>query len=312
MSGIKYSQMELERERKARQELRQKIDAMVEEYTATGKRIRELLAEIGYQVVASFPGLEQMISSWKRLKLPEVDKDMNSDALRKIASQAGKCRDQAVELLRELVGIREHGRDEKARELATRVEMLRNRLEGMDGLMEKWQPGKADDFRTRLDGLLAGIHRDEFVSVAESCQKLDSLLQDIEASINHLEGQDRQRQVVLEALQEVCEEMGWDIEDPPRLEDENDPGSSYLFTVDTFSAGRMTFRLSLDGIRVDSPFSLQGKLCYSQFDAISERLKKHGVNTGFKRVEGDDDLPEDRASDALDMDDVYEAGNMEA
>ena len=312
MSGVKYSQIELERERKARQELGQKINAMVEEFTAAGKRIRELLAGTGDQVLASFPRVEQMISSWKCLKLPGIKKDMNSNELKDIARQTGKCRDQAAELLRELVRIKEHGRDEKAGELAASVEMLRNRLEGMTGLMDKWQPGKSGDFRARLNALSAGIQRDEFVTVGKSCQQLDSLLQDIEARINHLEGQDRQRQVVLEALQEVCEEMGWDVEEAPRLEKENDPGSSYLFTVDTFSAGRMTFRLSLDGIRVDSPFALQGKQCYSQFDAFSERLKKHGVKTGFKRVEGDDDLPEDRVSDALDMDDVYEAGSMEA
>ena len=312
MSGVKYSQIEIERERKARQDARQEIERLSGRFAATGSRIREIMAGMGEQLLSSFPEVQDMAASWEKIDLPEPAKGMDSGELQEVAGKISDHCEQAEDLLQKLVAIREHGRDAKAGELAARVEMLRNRLAGMAPLLDKWRPGAREDSGKQLDGCARGIDRDEFITVGESCDRLETGFDTMERDVSSLESRDRQRQVVLEALQEVCGEMGWEIDEPPHLENPDDPASSCLFTVDTFSAGRMSFRLSLDGIQVDSPFSGQGRQCYSQFDAFSERLKQHGVKTSFKKVDGDDDIPEDRTSDALDLDDVDTEGSMEA
>ena len=56
-----------------------------------------------------------------------------------------------------------------------------------------------------------------------------------------------------------------------------------IYTIDTFSQGKIKFCLSLDSIDADS--GIVDNHCMSEFDKVSESLQKNfGVQTQFKRV----------------------------
>jgi len=311
MSGIKYSEIALEREKKARQDAMQEIEQLEARLKASDRRIEEMLENTAPEVLASFPEVHAGLKAWQEGELPVATEEMNSSELQEVAARMAERCGVADDVQQGLARIREHGRDEKAGELAAQVEMLRNRVHAMRELMDKWEPGRAIGLEQELEGLEAGIRADRFITVAEGCGTLDESLSGLEERFSGLEARDRQRRVVLDAVQEVCREMGWDEFRAPRLEEPEDPASALLFTVETWSDGRMEFRLSLEGIRVDAPFTTGGRLCYSQFDLFSDRLKRFGVKTKFKRLGGPDDLPEDRTSDAIDMDQADEQQYME-
>jgi len=312
MSGVKYSEIELAKERQAQEKARERIGRLNKEYKSVSAGIERLLAELGSQVVKSFSEISRQVSSWRSFSLPMPGKGMNSDELNSIADRISDLCKQAGELQRSLIYLKEQGRDERARELYGRIEQNRNRVNGLADLLNKWRKGESEKCMARLDKFSNEIEQGQFVDVEQGLNTFESGFSKLDQAVSELEMQDMQRHVVLDALIDVCSEMGWEIEDEPVLKRKNDPASDILFSVDTFSAGKMAFCLSLQGIRVDAPFSTEGRLCYRQFDDFSDRLKKYGIKTNFKKIDGPDDLPEDRVSDALDIEDADDEGYMEA
>jgi len=302
MSGVKYSQVELEREQRARQEALSEIENLLRQLRATGEKIKRLNASIPDGVLKSFPDVFTQVQSFRSQQgrnIPSYSADMDSTSLKEAARKIEACCRKDQELLRQLVEVKEVRRDAKARELVSRVEVLKNRLYGTRHLLDKWQPGELERQERVLSGLYPEIEQGNFVSVAETCNRFEGTVTRLFSEVSTLESQDRQRLYVLDALKEVCQEMGWKVDEEPALEDPDNPRSAYLLSVNTYSAGQMTFRLSLDGIHVDAPFGTQDRLCYRQFDDFSERLKKLGVKTKFKRVNAPDEDPKLKTSDEL-------------
>jgi hypothetical protein len=96
-----------------------------------------------------------------------------------------------------------------------------------------------------------------------------------------LDEKEQKRQYVLESLKKVCSSMGFD--DVETKNEGTGKSSRIVYTIDTFSQGKIKFCLSLDSIDADS--GIVDNHCMSEFDKVSESLQKNfGVQTKFKRI----------------------------
>jgi len=96
-----------------------------------------------------------------------------------------------------------------------------------------------------------------------------------------LDEKDSKRKYVLESLKKVCNSMGFE-EVGTSIEGKG-KSNRIVYTVDTFSQGKIKFCLSLDSIDADS--GIVDNHCMSEFDKVSESLQKNfGVQTKFQRI----------------------------
>ena len=192
------------------------------------------------------------------------------------------------------------------------LEVLRGEATGAKALLQRWHPGVLDEIDRDLKHLAAMIEAGDFIEARKRLTRLRSTLQERQGTAMKLEEQDQQRWYVAEALRTVCSEMGWGEEQTPRLEDDQKPGSDILYEVDTYSAGTMAFRLSLEGLTADSPLSRQDRACYKDFGTVAEKLKILGVIAKLEAGESADDLPELRQRGEMDIPDEGVSQGMEA
>ena len=311
MSGVKYSRIELEQEQKARQEAQHRINQLEASIRAFQQQINTLLAAIPQGVQDSFPQEIRRALAWQGMTIPAASSAVSNAQLNAVADRLQQQQQEGKACLALLVEVKEVRRSTKARALAGRLEVLKGEAAGMEDLLNRWRPGSFADLSQRLDALYASIETGAFVEVEKQLGQLGECLRELHQEVTTLQGQDEQRAKVLSALQEVCREMGWGEERKPALEDEQNPASPIRFDVDTYSAGIMTFRLTLEGIKVNSPITSEGAACYAEFNNFSERLKKFGVLTKFESLEAPEEPPRLMERGELDLPDEGSSQTME-
>lgn len=290
MSGLKYSEIELEKETKACQKALSQISVLEANILSMREKVKALLCQLPDGVKDSFSGEIQKVKAWQAKNLHGYSERMNSAKLEKIVKGLQDLDDQGREdALKTLIEIKEIKRDKKARELIGRQEVLRTDLNGMKKFINKWKPREYEKVKNRFNALSAMIEKGDFVEAEGHLNRERDKITRLNSDCVKLDAQDMQRRYVLKALRKVCKEMGWGEEAEPRLEEEHNPGSSILYEVETYSSGKMTFLLSLEEIRADSPITSENRVCYKEFDNLSDRLKKFGVKTKFERIESSDE-----------------------
>ena len=282
MSGVKYSKVQIEAERKAKKEALSKITSLSNSIEVLRERVKSLIKEIPEGVKSSFPEEMRIVKLWLEEKLPEYSEKMNSTELNSIAEKFGQIESNGKEALKKLIEVKEVKRDEKARALLSEIEVLNGKLKSMEGLMNKWKPGESERFRQIVEVLPQRVEAGDFVEVETKLKSLGTELNNLTQELTTLQSQDEQRWYVLEALRKVCkDELSWGEEKEPALEDKTNPASPIVYKVDTYT-GKVTFYLRLEDIKVDSEISSGENLCYREFDNLSEQLKKFGITTKFR------------------------------
>lgn len=113
--------------------------------------------------------------------------------------------------------------------------------------------------------------------VSEIQVNLDKKISDAK----ELDEKDKKRNFVLESLKKVCtsmgfEEVGYSIEGKGK-------SNRIIYTIDTFSQGKIKFSISLESIDADS--GIVDNHCLSEFDKVSESLQNNfGIQTRFTRI----------------------------
>ena len=311
MSGHKYSAFLLEQERKAQQEALGEISRLDSEIGECQQQVRALLAAIPSGVAGAFPEDISQVQSWLHQQLPTVSANMTSAALKAVVATRKNSINSGQHCLHSLIDIKEVRRGARARELLTAVEQQKVGVRASASIVDRWFPGTSESLLQQLEICQTQIENDDLVETPPRLAQLTATLQQRHSEASALQQQDDQRRYVLQALRDVCREVGWDEEQEPVLEDSAQPGSAIVYKVDTYDAGIMTFRLSLKGIDVDSPIKTEGGACYREFSSFSERLKKFGVITKFESQQPPDELPEDRARGELDLPDEGMSQEME-
>ncbi len=118
----------------------------------------------------------------------------------------------------------------------------------------------------------------------ELARNLTEMQKNLEIKINEakeLDEKDQKRNYVFDSLKKVCGSMGF--EEVGHSVEGKGKSNRIIYTIDTFSQGKIKFCLSLDSIDADS--GIGDNHCLSEFDKVSESLQKNfGVQTKFKRV----------------------------
>jgi len=312
MSGLKYSKIELEKERKAYQEALAKINSLLGNIDGIRERINTILDDIPQGVKESFPEEIQRVRIWQARGIPSISEGMSSNELNRIAESLKGINDEGNEVLSLLIDVKEKRREEKARRLIAKLEGLRAEASGIKPFLNKWRPGGYENITNTLNRLPTMIENGEFVEVEGKLNQSVETLTQLKKEVTTLEEQDTTRRYVLEALRKVCKEMGWDETKEPILEEKDNPGSPLLYEVDTYYAGKVVFHLTLEGIKVDSQIPYEKGGCYKEFDNFSERLKRFGVTTKFERIEAPDEEPKLIQRGELDLPDEGIEMEMEA
>jgi len=301
MSGVKMTPFELKQEEKARQKAlagASKQQAIVHDI---GRRIQEMLAGMPDGVKKSFSSQTGTANTWLRQKLPTVSPDLGRGTLASHESTLSDIAMRGKRILADLECIIEHKRDARARELSDQCTSALSRIAGEKELLDKWMPGSHERFRAFVNALKHEIDNGEFPKVEAAISRLNRQLDADSRRVSSFEEKDMARRHVYTALHDVCRQMGWKPMEEARLEDPDDPGSDLLFAANTYSAGIMDFRLSLDSIEVHSPITSMGKTCHHDFDMVSDKLKKFGIKTAFKQSKHRQDTPKLIEDDAIDI-----------
>jgi hypothetical protein len=299
MSGVKYTRFELEQEQRARQmalgDLRRQTSVIRE----TKNRIQDVLSSLPDGVKECFATETDQAGIWLRRNLQAGDSASSSSTLRAKAEECRQMADEGARIFEDLVAIVEHRRDERAREILGQGTALHIHLDGEKELIDKWRPGYHSSLSEKINALFSEIDKGNFKSTEQQLPSLQQEIDRVAAKATTLEHQDQERRYVLGALQEVCAEMGWKVVHVPTLEEPEKPGSDLIFKVNTYTSGKMEFRLSLEGITVDSPVTHVGRVCHHDFGNVSDKLRNLGVKTAFEQVDPPADEPKLVAKGAL-------------
>lgn len=291
MSGTKYSAIQLERERKAQQEALTKITVLLGSIETIQKNVGIILDQIPDGVKECFSGEIKKVTDWQSKHIPSPSERMNSAELNRIVDQLQGIYTGGKEAIQKAIEVKDNKREEKERELTGKVEISKSDLAGMQTLLDKWKTGESSAIMTKLNGMHSKIDKGIFPEVQREINGWNDTLSQLRQEVTSLEELDEQRRHVLESMRKVCQEIGWDEMKQPELEDKNNPRSSIRYEVNTYSAGTMVFRLTLEGIDVNSPISKEKGACYKDFHNLSEKLKKFGVITKFTQPEAPKEEP---------------------
>jgi len=148
-------------------------------------------------------------------------------------------------------------------------------------LLKPWFDDEMKGFDKKFDDFKIVLRQGKYEDLTRS---LSDMQRTLDVKINEakeLDEKEQKRQYVLESLKKVCTSMGFD-----EVETKNEgkgKSSRIVYTIDTFSQGKIKFCLSLDSIDADS--GIIDNHCMSEFDKVSESLQKNfGVQTKLKRI----------------------------
>jgi len=289
MSGIKYSQIQFEREKSACQEALGKINALRSSIEGRKENVENVLDQIPDGVKDSFINEIKMAKNWLIMNISPPSEGMNSTILNNHVKQLHEIMKKGEEVIHNLIEIKEVRREAKARELIGKMETLKSDINGLDNSLNRWRPERYRNLQNSLNNLSLMIDKGDFIEVESGLNDVSGALKNLEQEVTILDTQDKNRLYVLGALRSVCREMGWSEEKEPGLENKDNPASTVLYEVDTYSAGKIVFRLTLDGINVSSQISKN--TCYRQFDSLSEKLRKFSIITKFRPPGAVDEKP---------------------
>ena len=290
MSGRKCSNVTLQREQQEKLRLDQAVTNLQAEARAQANRLSAIRDGASDGLRATFSAEIGQVDEWLQgyRQLESGDFKMTSDlsALRQAKAQLdpfvarGRQAQEAlvVALTQKADAIGKH----LARQLAE-TEQLYLRGEALFRLWCGQQQTQA--WSEAIQTAHQQVKRQEY---ADAEGAIAALRQELSTQGDFAAAQEekhQKRQYLLTALRQVCTEMKFREESPPRQEREGDRASRIFYTVDTLDRGKIAFALSLDGI---SSFSeVADAHCFEEFDQISKFLgEEFGVQTHFESEEG--------------------------
>jgi hypothetical protein len=196
------------------------------------------------------------------------------------------------------------------REISGRLAAVRQNLAENRDLVSRWDRAgtRLTKWEEQLQAIESGLElsggsAEERAALLKKADRrvagVAAALETQVAADRALDAKEQKRQYVLEALVNTCHELYGSRTDPtyhkpePHLETEGDLHSAYVFSVNTYQHGRLTVRVNLEDIVIESPIpDDKTKLsCYEEVDgAFREALLRRDVKTKFRR-EGDEKVP---------------------
>lgn len=300
MSGRKFTEVQLERERQERLDLKQAIETITAERAALRDRLDTALAGMTDGLRTSFPAETAACRAWLDTPVPANAHDESIAQLRQSSDAQTRHAESGRASLRELELALTDKADALARTLTAERIAAAETLLQHTGTLRLWYGAPAiADWQARLDQAARWIDEDRYPQAQDLLRTLQAELDTKAAEATDRETRHQRRLYLLKALRQVCADLYFTEVGEPAFEHSGERGSRLLLTVDTHDRGRIDFSLTLDGL---GSFSEMGdRHCPVEFGTLSERLEEQfGIHTQF-RPDGDQPTPELRRMGEKDL-----------
>ena len=288
MSGRKYSEFTLERER----EQRMRLVAAVGDGQG---RCRGLTAQIQRTLDLATEGLKttfeaevQQASAWLReanrqTKAHWPSEPGNEALTARLGTLNGLSR-RGERVLRALTMSFTQKAGEMEAALVDTLSQLQGLHQGYSEGIAAWLGDAATAELERSLGSAEDLLRRQTLKGAEdTLAHLEGTFRSRIAEMQELEHKHQKRLYVLKALRQVCVEMGFKDTEPQYVDGAK--RGRIVYEVDTYSQGTVAFYLTLEGVTVDS--CIADDMCLDEFDKLSTLLQEEfGVKTEFRPEDG--------------------------
>jgi hypothetical protein len=166
-------------------------------------------------------------------------------------------------------------------ESVNKFSLIFNQYEDEKDLVRSWFEEEIQTIDKKFETAKNHLKEAKYVDLNRDLTEIKKNIGAKITEAKELDEKDQKRKYVLDSLKKVCNSMGF--EEVGTSSEGKGKSNRVIYTIDTFSQGKIKFCLSLDSIEADS--GIVDNHCLSEFDKVSESLQKNfGVQTKFKRV----------------------------
>ncbi len=293
MSGYKYSYFRIEATRTRRMEFIAKIEDERKKLSSLMKRLKKELDAAPDGLKNTFNSLTTAVEEWiqrsENRRTVKISEEGDVPYLKNTLKRFTDLVEEGQSYMEKTLETFTVRADRMEKDLVMRLSRMEAEFSGKEEGIETWLPTKALRIRELLKRITVEIEDKNFGMAENYLKETKTILDNSIVKSQELEMKHQKRLYLLKSLRQVCSEMGFEETKAPDYQDEKDKTKPIEFEVDTMDQGKITFYLSLDGIRTFSEI-MDGK-CISEFDRLSEYLEEEfGVKTQFAHEE---DKPDD-------------------
>lgn len=293
MSGRKRSSYSLRRQhRRAEKQRRlQRLKAAHAEAERLRDRVASSLAQASEGLRATFADDVAQATEWlDGLDLPRVDRlSMWTGATKLGAAEADLNRAVARgrDVQTALTLCLNQKADEVGQQLAARLAEAQNLYAGLKAPLELWcAPAQVAQWDRGLEDAERLLVEEQYGELDPALSRLEAEIRENGSSAQQKEEKYQNREYLLKAVRQVCEDMGFDEVGEPQWEQPGERGSRIRLDVDTHDRGTITFVLSLD--EITSCSEMWDDHCIEEFGQLSYKLEEHyGIANEFTMPNGD-------------------------
>jgi hypothetical protein len=256
-----------------REEGQQYLKSLTKNFTQDADNMEKSVIDELLDLNSKFEGNKESINKWAGLdEVNKLAKDL-SEAERylkdKKLKDATNLKNRVAEHLNNQINS------------VNKFSAVFNQYEQEKELLKPWFDEEMRVIDKRFEESKVFLKQGKYDELARNLTEMQKNLEIKINEANELDEKDQKRNYVLESLKKVCNSMGF--EEVGHSVDGTGKSNRIIYTIDTFSQGKIKFCLSLDSIDADS--GIVDNHCMSEFDKVSESLQKNfGVQTKFKRV----------------------------
>ncbi|MCS7305546.1 MAG: hypothetical protein NZ602_10625 [Thermoguttaceae bacterium] len=290
MSGEKYTQLRLTREREQKLEAMQKIRQLIDTVKGVGKLLETMLAQASPGLKQTFSQETQAAMAWAKqidLSFAEgLSTDESLDRFQQVQERLARLSSEGRRLQEQLQVAYTQKADQLGRRLSQQLAELEGDFQAHRQLLARWCGQEAvSHWENQLAQAHCQLQAEQYGQLEPHLNTLRNQIQQAAQTAHQRESQHQKRLYVLQALRQVCQSLGFQEIDGPRYEAAEDQSSRILLQVDTFDRGTIQFFLGLDTLHTLSDMA-EGH-CFEQFDQLSKYLEEQfGVHTEFRYLDG--------------------------
>lgn len=305
MSGYKYSQVALKREKQEKMNLKNSIHNVLRKLKGLAAVINDTLNQTREGIKQTFAQEVNKAIGW----LNEVDSlnqevtiDMTIGTLKTRLSSTNSIVNRGEIIWDTLVNSFIQKANALEKKLTSKLSQLQGMYSGNKEILQTWiQQDVLQENENILKKAQQLLLQRQLKELEKQVEMAEKKIRTAVEEAQEYEQKHQKRHYVLKALRQVCCDMGFE-EAPPRYREQRNKKSPIIYEVDTLDQGKISFFLTLDEIETHS--QIAENKCLDEFDKISEYLEQQfGVRTKFRSEEGkpdekliqkgEMDLPED-------------------
>jgi len=290
MSGRKYSEYWLQREREEKMRLLQELRNLHAALEGYIKSIKKLLDTASEGLKSSFPQETQQAERFlATTKVPNISEFNMNTSNSKITSTRDSiselCR-KAGDIFKALSIAYTKKADELGKRRAGELAEVEQLLSGTRDLIASWfKEERVAQFESSIEDGHRMLESEQYHELESKIKELKRTIEEQAKEAEKLQEKHEKRLYFLQAVRQVCKEMGFGEIEEPHHEKEGDLSSPIVFLVDTYDLGLIKFHLALDKVTAHSEI-VEGK-CFEEFGELSRFLiEEFGFKQGFTDSDG--------------------------